>query len=76
MIAVNFTEKLILIGGTRYAGEMKKSVFGLLNYLLPPTGVMPMHCSANIGAGRRHRGLLRPVGHRQDDACPPTPAAR
>jgi phosphoenolpyruvate carboxykinase (ATP) len=50
VIAVNFTEKLILIGGTRYAGEMKKSVFGLLNYLLPPTEVMPMHCSANMGA--------------------------
>ena len=49
VIAVNFSEKLILIGGTRYAGEMKKSVFGVLNYLLPPTGVMPMHCSANIG---------------------------
>ena len=49
VIAVNFTEKLILIGGTRYAGEMKKSVFGLLNYKLPPVGVMPMHCSANIG---------------------------
>jgi phosphoenolpyruvate carboxykinase (ATP) len=50
VIAVNFSEKLILIGGTRYAGEMKKSVFGLLNYLLPPKGVMPMHCSANMGA--------------------------
>ncbi|MDB5690640.1 MAG: phosphoenolpyruvate carboxykinase [Sphingomonas bacterium] len=49
VIAVNFTEKLILIGGTRYAGEMKKSVFGLLNYLLPAEGIMPMHCSANIG---------------------------
>jgi phosphoenolpyruvate carboxykinase (ATP) len=49
VIAVNFSEKLILIGGTRYAGEMKKSVFGILNYLLPTKGVMPMHCSANIG---------------------------
>jgi phosphoenolpyruvate carboxykinase (ATP) len=49
VIAVNFNEKLILIGGTRYAGEMKKSVFGLLNYKLPVVGVMPMHCSANIG---------------------------
>lgn len=50
VVAVNFTEKLILIGGTAYAGEMKKSVFGILNYLLPVKGVMPMHCSANIGA--------------------------
>ncbi len=50
VIAVNLTEKLILIGGTKYAGEMKKSVFGVLNYLLPAKGVMPMHCSANIGA--------------------------
>jgi phosphoenolpyruvate carboxykinase (ATP) len=49
VIAVNLSEKLILIGGTSYAGEMKKSVFGILNYLLPPEGVMPMHCSANIG---------------------------
>ncbi len=50
MIAVNFAEKLILIGNTEYSGEMKKGVFGLLNYLLPAQGVMPMHCSANIGA--------------------------
>ncbi|HJR82614.1 MAG TPA: phosphoenolpyruvate carboxykinase, partial [Sphingomicrobium sp.] len=49
VIAVNFTKKLILIGGTAYAGEMKKSVFGLLNFLLPADGIMPMHCSANIG---------------------------
>ncbi len=49
VVAVNYSEKLILIGGTAYAGEMKKSVFGLLNYLLPPQGIMPMHCSANIG---------------------------
>ncbi|HET7709078.1 MAG TPA: phosphoenolpyruvate carboxykinase [Sphingomicrobium sp.] len=50
VIAVNLSEKLILIGGTEYGGEMKKSVFGLLNYLLPAQGIMPMHCSANIGA--------------------------
>ncbi len=49
VIAVNFTKKVILIGGTEYAGEMKKSVFTILNYLLPEQGVMPMHCSANIG---------------------------
>ena len=49
VIAVNLTEKLILIGGTEYGGEMKKSVFGLLNFLLPPQQIMPMHCSANIG---------------------------
>jgi phosphoenolpyruvate carboxykinase (ATP) len=49
VIAVNLTKKLILIGGTEYGGEMKKSVFGLLNFLLPEQGIMPMHCSANIG---------------------------
>ena len=53
VIAVNLSEKLILIGGTKYAGEMKKSVFGILNYLLPTKGVMPMHCSANIGADNK-----------------------
>ena len=51
VIAVNLTDRMILIGGTEYAGEMKKSVFGLLNYLLPAKGVMPMHCSANVGPG-------------------------
>src|SRR3546814_12396864 len=45
VIAVSRADKLILIGGTAYAGEMKKSVFGLLNYLLPPKGIMPMHRS-------------------------------
>lgn len=49
VIAVNLTEKMILIGGTEYGGEMKKSVFGLLNFILPESGIMPMHCSANIG---------------------------
>ena len=50
VIAVNFTRKIVLIGGTSYAGEIKKSVFSYLNYRLPPKGVMPMHCSANVGA--------------------------
>ena len=49
VIACNFDKKIILIGGTSYAGEMKKSVFTVLNYLLPPQKVMPMHCSANVG---------------------------
>ncbi|MFC7537039.1 phosphoenolpyruvate carboxykinase [Sphingomonas sp. GCM10030256] len=49
VIAVNLEKKLILIGGTQYGGEMKKSVFSLLNFLLPEQGIMPMHCSANIG---------------------------
>ena len=43
-------------------------MFTVMNYLLPKQGVLSMHCSANIGAGRRHRALLRPLGHRQDDA--------
>jgi phosphoenolpyruvate carboxykinase (ATP) len=47
-IVLNFKRKLVLIGGTMYAGELKKSVFSLLNYLLPERGVMPMHCSANM----------------------------
>ena len=52
VIALNFDRKLILIGGTAYAGENKKSVFSLLNYLLPEKGVMPMHCSANHAPDR------------------------
>ena len=48
-IVVHFRRKLVLIGGTHYAGEIKKSIFTILNYTLPLQGVMPMHCSANIG---------------------------
>ena len=48
-ILLNFAKKLCIIGGTGYAGEIKKSVFTLLNYLLPLKGVMSMHCSANVG---------------------------
>ncbi|KQO60953.1 MULTISPECIES: phosphoenolpyruvate carboxykinase [unclassified Methylobacterium] len=47
VIAIDFTRKIVLIGGSAYAGEMKKSVFTYLNYVLPGAGVMPMHCSAN-----------------------------
>ncbi len=50
VVAIDFTRKIVLIGGTRYAGEMKKSVFTTLNFYLPGKGVMPMHCSANVGA--------------------------
>ena len=48
-VVVSFSKKLVLIGGTSYAGEIKKSIFSVLNYLLPLKGVMSMHCSANVG---------------------------
>ncbi|HKZ85377.1 MAG TPA: phosphoenolpyruvate carboxykinase (ATP) [Anaerolineae bacterium] len=50
-IVLNFEKRLCLIGNTAYAGEIKKSIFTVLNYLLPLQGVMPMHCSANVGRG-------------------------
>ena len=51
VIALNFEEKLILIGNTEYAGEIKKSIFSTLNYILPGRGIMAMHCSANHAIG-------------------------
>ncbi len=50
VIACNFAKRLVLIGGSSYAGEIKKSVFTFLNYLMPEKNVMPMHCSANVGS--------------------------
>ena len=49
-IVLNIVERTILIGGTRYAGELKKAMFTVMNYLLPKQGVFPMHCSANVGS--------------------------
>ena len=51
VIAVSFTKKTVLIGGTSYGGENKKSIFGVMNYVLPEKGIMPMHCSANHAKG-------------------------
>jgi phosphoenolpyruvate carboxykinase (ATP) len=50
-LAISFEKKLVVACGTHYAGEIKKAVFTILNYLLPQKGILPMHCSANIGAG-------------------------
>ena len=49
-IIINFDKKIILIGGTQYAGEIKKSVFSVMNFILPNKGILPMHCSANTGS--------------------------
>lgn len=48
-IIINFEEKMVIIGGSQYAGEIKKSVFSVMNYLMPKQKVLSMHCSANVG---------------------------
>lgn len=48
-VVVNYGKKLVIIGGTSYAGEIKKAIFSVMNYLMPQKGIMSMHCSANVG---------------------------
>jgi phosphoenolpyruvate carboxykinase (ATP) len=48
-IIISFERRTVLIGGTEYAGEMKKSIFSVMNYILPENGILSMHCSANVG---------------------------
>ncbi|MCX6089413.1 MAG: phosphoenolpyruvate carboxykinase (ATP), partial [Candidatus Atribacteria bacterium] len=48
-VIINFTEKKVIIGGTSYCGEIKKAIFTVMNYILPGKGILPMHCSANVG---------------------------
>ena len=74
-VALHPARAEVLIGGTFYAGEIKKSLFTLMNDRLPLEGVLPMHCAANVGDERGCRALLRPLRHRQDDALGRSEAA-
>ena len=74
-ILLNFAKRLVLIGGTSYAGEIKKSIFTVMNYLLP---LRDVHVDALLGERRQRRrrgAVLRPVRHRQDDAVERSRAA-
>ena len=65
----------LLVGGTFYAGEIKKSIFTVMNDRLPLEGVFPMHCSANVGDDGTRRRLLRPLRHRARRRSPPIRSA-
>ncbi|UMX54654.1 phosphoenolpyruvate carboxykinase (ATP) [Escherichia coli] len=63
-VAFNLTERMQLIGGTRYGGEMKKGMFSMMNYLLPLKGIASMHCSANVGEAGDVAVFFSPFRHR------------
>ena len=66
-VGISFKRRMVLILGTLYGGEIKKSLFTVMNYLLPEKGVLPLHCSANVGPQGRRRAVLRPLRDGQDD---------
>ena len=67
-VVLSFAEKTIVIAGTQYAGEIKKSIFTVMNWILPERGIMPMHCSANIGKDEDVSLVLWSIRHWQNDA--------
>jgi ATP-dependent phosphoenolpyruvate carboxykinase len=67
---------MILIAGTKYAGELKKSMFTVMNYYMPEAGRAVDALLGEHRQGRRHRALLRILGHGQDRRCPPIPERR
>ena len=74
-VDLNFESGEFVMLGTEYAGEMKKGVFTIMNYLMPKQGVLSMHCSANAGRRGRRLAVLWSVRHRQDHAFRRSPAA-
>ena len=62
----NLTEKMQVIGGSWYGGEMKKGIFAMMNYYLPLKGIASMHCSANVGKDGRYCNILRIIRNRKN----------